>query len=167
MAYLSPAELARVALLRPDLLSTLTRHMAEFERQTGHRTYVGAKGGLRSYEVQAQTYADSLAQGFRANPPGTSHHEYGAAYDLIIVGTGKDAAMDKANPLYETLAAIGENLGLRAGQHFRSGKPDPYHFELMESLATARMKWDALARERLRGVSIVGLIGAAAVAFLV
>lgn len=156
------AEVTRVWLLRPELLSALTRHMAMFERETGKRTTVRARGGVRSSAVQSAIHADSLAQGFRAAPAGKSMHEYGAAYDLVILGTGKDAAVDQANPLYERLAVIGESLGLRAGQHFKTGdKPDPYHFELRESLATARVRWAALTRARLRRAALV--VAAAAV----
>lgn len=149
MAYLSLREVAQTWWLRPELLSTLTRVMADFEKATGKRTRVGDRGGVRLPETQAATYADSLAQGFRAAPPGQSHHEYGAAFDLVIEGTGKDAATDAKNPLYTTLAGIAEGYGLRAGLHFTKGRPDPYHFELKESLAVVRKKWVALTRERL------------------
>lgn len=163
MAFLTPVEFARVWLLRPELFSVLQQHMAEFERVTGKKTYVGAAGGVRSNAVQAATYADSIRSGFRAAPPGKSPHEFGAAYDLIIVGTGKDAATDKANPLYETLARVGESFGLVAGQHFKTGKPDPYHFQLNESLPVMRAKWDTLTRGRLWravgiGLSLAGII---------
>ena len=162
MAFLSPLELSRLGLPRPELLSILTRHMDEFERRTGQKTYVGDNGGVRSRATQTRIYRDSLAQGFRAAPPGGSHHEFGAAYDLIIVGTGKDAAADKNAPLYKTLADIGEELGVDAGFYFNRGKPDPYHFQLREDLGTAATRWETLTRERLRrgalGVAVVGLV---------
>lgn len=155
MAFLSPAEVARLGLVRPELLSKLTQLMDAFQTRTGHRTVVGPKGGVRSTAEQARIHADSIAQGFRAAPAGSSKHEFGAAFDLIIVGTGRDAAADQRNPLYRTLAELGESLGLDAGFYFSGGRPDPYHFELRESLADARARWESLTKERLRRAGIV------------
>lgn len=166
MAFLSPAEVARLGLPRPELLSKLTQLMEAFERQTGRKTLVGPKGGVRTTAQQAEIYADSVARGYRAAPAGSSHHEYGAAFDLIIVGTGRDAAADKRDPLYRVLADLGESLGLDAGYYFTSGRPDPYHFQLRESLAVARERWEKLTKERLqRGGILVALIVAVALAY--
>lgn len=72
----------------------------------------------RSYEKQAQLYADSLAgrSPYPAARPGSSMHERGRAIDIA------------ATP--EVLAALGhwwESVGGRWGGRF--SQPDPVHFE--------------------------------------
>lgn len=146
MAFLSPVEVARLGIPRPELLAKLTALMDAFEKATGRKTYVSDRGGVRSTALQAEIHADSVAQGFRAAPAGSSPHEYGAAFDLHIVGIPDDAAANKRDPLYLQLAAIGESLGLKAGIRW-SGKPDPYHFELDESLPVMREKWAAFQKK--------------------
>lgn len=166
MAFLSPAEVARLGLPRPELLSKLTQLMDAFERQTGRKTVIGPSGGVRSTAAQERIYADSVAHGYRAAPAGSSKHEYGAAFDLIIIGTGRDAAADQRDPLYRVLADLGEGLGLDAGYYFTSGRPDPYHFELRESITQARERWEKLTKERLqRGGILIALIVAVALAY--
>jgi len=157
MSYLSIPELLRVQNLRPDVLSTLTAHMAEFERQTGRKSYVPPDGGMRTHERQRELYADSLdasgnvKPGYRAAPPGLSAHETGAAYHLRIVG----AAADTNDPGYETLAQIGEQLGMIAGKHFKTGTPDPEHFETNESTDTRRRLWAEVVQRRLWRAALV------------
>lgn len=162
MSYLTPTELTRVWNLRPDVFSTLTRHMAAFERRTGRRTTVPKDGGVRTNQRQGEIYADSLATtgGFkpeyRAAPAGSSAHELGAAYDLQIVG-----ASGFNDPLYEQLARVGEELGLVAGLHFKSGPPDPFHFETNESQEVRRRLWHETVRRRLRRALVAGGVVAA------
>lgn len=157
MAYLTLLELARVGLLRSDVLSALMKTMADFERVTGKKSFVPEDGGLRTLGRQAAIYADALANGYRAAPAEDSKHVYGAAFDLHIEGTGADPKLDAKNPLYTTLAQLGEANGLHAGLYFRShatDKPDPYHFESPDSLATCQAKWAELTRGRLRRAAI-------------
>lgn len=137
MAYLSPAELLRVANLLPRFVSKLTQLMDNFEKRTGRKTKVVS--GHREDAEQAAIYADSLAHGYRASPPGRSKHQYAAA-DLNIIGATSSAAADQANPLYAILAEEARKLGLKPGFDFTSGLPDPYHIEDPASL-------DELARE--------------------
>ena len=168
MSYLSPIEVARVWNMRPDVLATLTRHMALFELRTGRKTTVPRDGGVRTAARQAEIHADSLAVGggfkpeHRAAAAGSSAHEYGAAYDLHIVG-----ASGFSDPLYETLARIGEELGLVAGLHFKSGPPDPFHFETKETNDVRRRQWAALVGRRLRRNLLAGalVIGAGVAAY--
>lgn len=158
MSYLTPLELARVWSIRPDLFSTLTHHMALFEQRSGgRRTQIPANAGVRTTATQRAIYADSLAAdgksfkpGYRAAPPGSSAHELGAAYDLQIVGARAD------DPGYELLAQIGEELGLVAGKHFRSGPPDPFHFETNETPEVRRRLWNETVRRRLRRALVAG-----------
>jgi len=164
MSYLTPTELARVWTLRPDVFSTLTHHMSLFEARTGRRTTVPRDGGVRSLARQGELYADSLdasgdvKPGYRAAKPDDSAHPLGAAYHLRIVG-----ATSYADPGYETLAQIGEELGMRAGLHFK-GTPDPEHFETNESQQVRQRLWDDVVRRRLQrtlvAVGVVSAIGA-------
>lgn len=157
MSYLSPTELARVWALRPDVLSTLTRHMAEFEKRTGRRTTVPKDGGVRTFQRQGQIYADSTdASGAfkpqsRAAPAGSSAHELGAAYDLQIVG-----GSGFTDPGYAVLAQIGEELGMVAGLHFKNGPPDPFHFETAETQQVRQRLWADVVRGRLQRALIAG-----------
>lgn len=141
MAYFSPVEWARVALVRADVRAAVLKTMNDFETATGLKTFVPENGGYRGEGVQAAIYADSLASGFRAAPAGSSPHEYGAAIDLQIVGTSQDPARDHADPRYKQLADCGRANGLRAGFYFTSGLPDPYHLEAPETLSAWQAAW--------------------------
>lgn len=164
MAYLSLPEIlgSRLYLLRPDVLSDLTWIMAEFERQTGKRTYVPARikgeGGVRSRVEQRAIKADSVKAHYRALAEDESRHVLGAAFHLEIVGAPVQNARPPrgAEADYEILARIAESRGYSAGLHFK-GDPDAAHYEKKESLAAAREKWATLTRERLWRLAGVGL----------
>lgn len=167
MAYYSPVEYARVALLLPRFVRTLLQLMNNFEKRTGER--IAVVSGHRSDTTQETTYADSLAQGFRAAPPGKSKHPYAAA-DLNIMGrTSGDAATDQANPLYRVLAEEARKLGLKPGFDFtpiaRNGKLlfDPYHVEDPAPIAQLKEEHAAFLRGRLWRVALV--VAAAVVAW--
>lgn len=154
MAIFGPAEWPRVALVRPELRATVLDVMKAWEvRFPGQKLFVPEKGGFRGEGVQEGIYTDSLASGFRASPAGYSMHEYGAAIDLQIVGTEQNATKDKADQRYRALADIAVASGLRAGFYFSGGLPDPYHFELAESLDVARATWEGLKKKESRRVS--------------
>lgn len=156
MAFFGPMELARLALVRADVVSAISQTMQDFEDITGHKSYVNS--GWRSKDEQRETQAAGQADGFRAASADTSRHPLGAAVDLVIVGTGKDAALDQNNPLYKTLADIGVRNGLVAGYYFKGGLPDPYHFEAKETLSVSQAKWAALIKERQSRSLVVGAI---------
>lgn len=148
MALFSPVEWARVALVRPELRAAVLAVMADWERAfPGQKLFVPFDGGYRAEGVQARIYADSTREGFRAAPAGHSPHEYGAAIDLQVVGTTQNAERDHDDPRYQRLAEIAVLHGLRAGQYFRTGRPDPYHLELSESLEVMRATWDGLKKK--------------------
>lgn len=143
MAFFSPIEAVRVALVRSDVRDAVLATMNDFEAKTGRKLFVPADGGFRTESDQTRIYADSLAQGFRAAPPGKSPHQLAAAIDLQLVGTTQDAERDQRDPLYRQLAEIATSHGLRAGFYFKTGKPDPYHFEAAETDDVMRAQWDA------------------------
>lgn len=144
----SPLEWPRVALIRPELRETILVVGSEWEQlYPGQKLTVPYNGGWRAEGVQAGIYADSIAQGFRAAPPGESGHEYGGEIDLKIVGVPQNAERDQRDPRYRALADIAVRHGLRAGFYFKSGKPDPYHFGLSEPLEVMRAKWEGLKKK--------------------
>lgn len=154
--FFGPLELARLALVRADIVDATARTFRRFEAANpGFHCYV-----IRGYSTeaeQAQTYADSLAQGFRASPANLSYHPKGAAVDIGIInpdGTTRvhdDARVDQADPLYQSLADCAKAEGLDAGYYFTShpDKPDPYHLQARESFDVVSAKWAALTKERL------------------
>jgi hypothetical protein len=108
---------------------------------------VWENGGTRSSDEQARIYQDALEAGggsdtaYAAAKPGTSRHEYGAAFDVHIVAGGETDAN------YHKLADLGQRLGLVAGYYFDHrgvGKHDPYHFQLSETLEESRERWQAM-----------------------
>lgn len=167
MAFLGPIEAARVLLLRPDVHAKLVALMQAYEDRTGNHATVPDQGGYRTNATQAAIAADSLAQGFRAAPAGESPHEFGAAFDLHIVGfTTGDPAKDKANPQYAILAEEAVKLGLRAGASFKKGLPDPYHFDTGETLDVMEAKWRAVVDARVAVLGkTFGVVGVVLVVF--
>lgn len=158
MAFLGPLEAARVALIRPELREKLSRLMDAAEKELALRTWVS--DGYRSEETQAKLYQDAKdpvtgALRWRVSPPGSSRHALGGAFDLHIVG---DTGL--TDPRYSQLGALGERLGLKWGGRFsrQDALPDPYHFELIESLDEARARW-----ADFRGRLLQGARGGAAV----
>ena len=151
--FLTTTELARLGHgVRPDVFSTMLKHMALAEQDTGKKIYVRPDGGFRTHERQQQLYAAKVrdqerGQVYATATPGNSRHEYGAAYDLGIVG---GTAAD-----YEALAAIGRELGMDPGAEYG----DPFHFQTRESLETVKAKYADLVRGRLRFLALtVGAI---------
>ena len=120
-------------------------------------TYVIADfGGLRSQadtarilQYRAQDYAAAVrARPDTANTPitkwrpiapfGSSYHNYGAAFDVLV--TGHPAGVNG----YSVLGQLAPAAGLRWGgspEFTASGKVDIPHFELPISLVAARIKW--------------------------
>lgn len=136
MAYLSPAELVRLAGVRPAMLAHVLPIENEVEARTGKKIYVAPDGGGRSYDTQVRIYADSgNGTKYAAAPPGRSRHELGGAVDFNIVnGTDDD---------YRALRDVAVARGLVAGYDFHptdsypNAKKDPYHIELNETRAEA------------------------------
>lgn len=143
MAFLSLRESVEMFGARPELLALQSQLMDRFEKQTGKRSFVPVDGGVRSHARQAKLDADSQGK-YPVATAGSSFHEYGAAFDLNIVG-GYDAAG------YRVLADIAREIGLRPGYDFANR--DEFHFELRESLSTAKAKWAALQKKNWSSAS--------------
>jgi len=144
---LSPVELARIAVLRPELRNALPALVDRVEARTGKRVHITS--GLRSHAKQQYLW-DHRAE--NPNPvaiPGTSFHEYGAGVDVSIDGgTQQD---------YATLADVAQNdFG------FCSGYPaDPGHIRLNESLSDAQSAWAQLQQQRVTIAGCVVVVGIA------
>jgi hypothetical protein len=157
MAYFSPVEMARLLLVRPDIVAKVHATMQQFENETGFHTYVIS--GYRTKAEQEETYVDSIKEGFRAAPSDSSYHPLGAAVDLGIVSHVRDAATDQKDPLYKRLAEIAQSQGLDSGYFFHGTKPDPYHLQAREPLSQAKATWESLARGRLHaGLTLVAIV---------
>lgn len=154
MAFLTPAELLRVAPLRPELRAVILPLMQATEDATGKKIAIPPNGGLRSNLTQQALYAARASNPYPVAVPGRSRHEYGAAVDLNILG-GDDAD-------YSRMADIArEMFGLHAAY-----PSDRVHFGLDETLEESIARWNALQSERATTVSSWVLVGLAVLLFL-
>lgn len=175
---LSLTERVRLGVVRPELEQLLLDLKDGAATQLGFTLEVSADGGTRSLARQAALYADSVAQGggtlaYPVGRPGSSRHNYGAAFDVHIVAGGSAADGTGTDDDYRSLATFGESLseapGLTAGYFFaqrgQGAMSDPYHFQLRELLATSKALWPAVVRRAaLIGFAIVGSVAAIAIA---
>jgi len=85
--------------------------------------------GYELFAEQAKLRAISDAGGLRANRPGESAHNYGAAIDIDIIKGSRAVTRDTAPRTYDSLngrlGALGEHQGLIWGGRFN----DPPHFQ--------------------------------------
>jgi hypothetical protein len=139
------------------------------ESELGFTLAVPDDGGTRSDARQARLYADAVQAGggsdtaYAVAKPGRSRHQYGAAFDVHIVGGGHDDDGRGSDDDYRALAALGESLGLTAGYRFLElgvGKKDPYHFQLTESLQASIDRWEAMRRAGIGRVLAVIVVAA-------
>jgi D-alanyl-D-alanine dipeptidase len=95
----------------------------------GYEVKIADQGGYRSFEEQARLRAYYEATGKnKANRPGESAHNYGAAIDIdIIKGSraNEEIGLRAYNSLSGRLGALGESQGLIWGGRFN----DPPHFQ--------------------------------------
>lgn len=130
--------------LQPALRTAVLGVVRDVEQATGKVVSVPPLGGVRSYNQQAQLYADRASNPYPVAMPGTSLHEYGAACDLNIAGGTDDD--------YASLAVAAISRGLRSLY-----PTDRVHVELSMTLAQASAAWQALDVQR-GGIVAVGLL---------
>lgn len=148
MAILTPLELARIALLRPELRAAVLPIMDDVERATGKKVTIPPRGGFRTHAQQAALYATASTNPYPVAAPGQSYHEYGAALDLnILGGTAAD---------YQAMGAI-----VTGTYGLVSGLPaDPVHMRLNESLDQAIATWNEITQARVtRGAWVLAFGG--------
>jgi hypothetical protein len=154
VAFLTPAELLRIAGLRPELRALVLPLMQATEDATGKKLTIPPNGGLRSNLTQQALYAARGSNPYPVAIPGRSRHEYGAAVDLNIIGGNDDD--------YAQLASIAEGMfALHA-----AGPSDRVHIQLNESLEDSIARWDALQSERVTTASSWVLVALAVLLFL-
>lgn len=149
MAFLTPAELLRIAPLRPELRDIVLPIMQAVEDATGHTITVPPNGGYRSNATQVELYANRASNPYPVAVPGKSRHEYGAAVDLDIIG-GADSD-------YSQMATIASSqFGLASGY-----PGDRVHMQLDETLDQSIAAWNDLQASRGADVSTLLLVGLA------
>lgn len=149
MAFLTPAELLRVAPLRPELRAIVLPLMQAIEDATGKKVAIPRHGGVRTDAEQAALYAARNDNPFPVAVPGTSKHEYGSALDLNIIGGSDDD--------YAAMSAIAINMfGLRSLY-----PDDRVHVELNQSLQQCEDAWAAVQQSRGQMVGVAVAIGVA------
>lgn len=102
--------------------------------------------GLRSWEEQDQLYAKG-----RTVPPlgkanivtnakgGQSYHNFGLAFDIVVLDSVGKADWDTSHPGWATAASIGKSLGLEWGGDFKSIKDLP-HYQYTGGLSLDRCR---------------------------
>lgn len=102
-------------------------------------------------------------------PYGSSFHNYGAAFDVVI-----DSDAELESSAYATMQDDGKatlgyyasQCGLRWGGNFPQDRLDPSHFELDISLAAAKLRWSQSPHLPFGFTSFVALLALVAVALL-
>lgn len=152
LTLLTPAELARVALLQPALRNAVPAIVQDIEQATGKAVTIPPHGGWRSSASQAALYAARASNPYPVAAPGTSYHEFGGAVDLDIIG-GTDAD-------YQTMRDI-----VQGTYGLVSGYPgDQVHVRLNESLAQVQADWQAVTSSRWSwGLIAAGIVVGAVV----
>lgn len=153
----TPAELLRVAGLRPPLRAIVPALAADVEHATGKRVRIAPLGANRTSAQQAYLKANEATNPYPVAAPGNSRHEFGGAADLSIEGgTASD---------YATLATLArDKYGLDVGADF--DRPDLPHVQLRETLDEARAAWATAQSVRLAGFTVAGVLVAGVVVAL-
>jgi peptidoglycan hydrolase-like protein with peptidoglycan-binding domain len=100
--------------------------------------------GLRTWEEQDALYAIG-----RTKPPigkivtkakgGSSYHNFGLAFDIVVLDTVGKADRDTSHPGWRRAAELGKSVGLEWGGDWTSFKDYP-HFQYTADLATAQCR---------------------------
>lgn len=151
---LTPAEVLRIAGLRPELRAIALPLMHDIAVATGKEVSIPPRGAKRSYADQVDLWNARASNPYPVAQPGTSRHEIASALDLNIAGGTDDD--------YETMAIIAEQkYFLDPGWYFTDR--DRVHLQLHESLADARAAYAAMQTQR----TTYWALGAVAIAMLV
>jgi hypothetical protein len=141
MASFTPAGLWQILTALPEL-KTKEAAFRDAMDKVGMAYSLPDYAGVRTEAQQAQLVAwrdAAVAQGepwYPVAPPGSTYHEYGAAFDITITTPANPQDSD-----YAMAAEVGTGVGLNAGYFFDS--PDPFHFELDYSIAQVQQMWTA------------------------
>lgn len=113
--------------LHPQFRGKVAEFFTRMERELGLTAY--ATDGLRSWERQAQLYAENQANG----KPGYSMHNYGFAIDMNVKDKLGNIFLRKANSSQEWkktgVVKLAQEIGLKWGGDGAFGSyHDPIHF---------------------------------------
>lgn len=113
--------------------------------------------GLRSHEEQARLYAQG-----RSTPgeivtnakPGQSFHNYGMAFDVVPMVSGRP---DWKSPHWQLIGQLGESVGLNWGGRWR--RPDRPHFEFPISLTSLQQLKTGTLQQISRPATAKNVVG--------
>ena len=145
MAILTPAELVRIAGIRPELRALVLPIMQAVEDATGKKLTIPPRGGLRTYAQQVDLWNDRANNPYPVAQPGRSYHEFGAAVDLnIIGGTDDDYAM--------MATIVQQRYGLVSAY-----PSDRVHVRLPITLEQAQESWQNLQQVRTQSFTLIAV----------
>lgn len=125
---LSASSIAKLGLLYAPLANA-AKKMAEIAAMRGIQFTITQ--GFRSVEEQNRLYAQgrsSPGQIVTKAPGGKSWHNYGLAFDLVIVEPDGSLCWDDEDKRWKELGSIGASCGLEWGGHWTGFKDLP-HFQ--------------------------------------
>lgn len=131
----------RLSQLHP-ILAIRARCMVELCAYAGIAVLVTQ--GLRTWEEQDALYAKG-----RTVPPlgkivtkakgGYSYHNFGLAFDIVVLDAVGKADWNTAHPSWQRAAELGKSLGLEWGGDWKTFKDVP-HFQYIDGLTTAECR---------------------------
>jgi len=133
-----PISLRRLAALHP-VVANAGRGLLERCAGTGLALLVTQ--GLRSWEEQDALYAQGRTKPGRIVTHargGQSYHNFGLAFDVVVLDSMGKAEWDPAHPGWQTAGQIGKALGLEWGGDWT--KKDLPHFQHTGGLSTERCR---------------------------
>ncbi len=129
----------RLAALHPALASA---GRLLLERCAGAGVALLVTQGLRSWEEQDALYAQGRTRPGKIVTHargGESYHNFGLAFDVVVLDSMGKAEWDPAHPGWRMAGAIGNSLGLEWGGDWTSKKDLP-HFQYTGGLSTERCR---------------------------
>jgi LysM repeat protein len=129
----------RLALVHPRL-AQLGLRMIDLCAQAGVAVLITQ--GLRTWQEQDDLYAQGRSKPGKIvtnAKGGQSWHNFGLAFDIVVLDSVGKAEWDTAHPGWKQAAAIGKSLGLEWGGDWKSFKDLP-HFQLVNGLTLAKCR---------------------------
>jgi LysM repeat protein len=129
----------RLARVHPRL-AELGLRMVDLCAQSGVAVLITQ--GLRTWQEQDALYAQGRSAPGKIVTNargGQSWHNFGLAFDIVVLDSLGKAEWDTAHPGWKLAAAIGKSLGLEWGGDWKSFKDLP-HFQLANGLTLAKCR---------------------------
>lgn len=129
----------RLARVHPTLASLALR-MIDLCAQAGVAVLITQ--GLRTWEEQDELYAQGRTKPGKVvtnAKGGESWHNFGLAFDIVVLDSVGKGDWDTAHPGWKQAAAIGKSLGLEWGGDWKKFKDMP-HFQRVGDLTLAQCR---------------------------